>query len=175
MKLYEKTLDKKNIYSGKIISLDIETVLLPNNRKAKREIVKHPGAVAILPINDKNEIFFVKQYRKAIDSELIEVPAGKIEPNENPKECAIRELKEEIGQKANKMTYIGEFFTSPGFSNEIIYLYKAEELAPCQLEKDEDEFIIIEKYEKAKVIEMINDGIITDAKTILAVYLCINN
>ena len=80
---YEKTLEISNIYMGKVINLDIETVLLPNNKKAKREIVRHPGAVAILPLNDKGEIYFVKQYRKAVDMELLEIPAGKIEMMRN--------------------------------------------------------------------------------------------
>ncbi len=168
---YEKTLNISNIYTGKVINLDIETVLLPNNKEAKREIVKHPGAVAILPINDKGEIFFVKQYRKAINMELIEIPAGKLEKNEEPKKCALRELQEEIGYMAGKLTFIGEFYTSPGFANEKIFIYKAEELTPNRLTADEDEFINIIKYDKYEAVNMVKEGIIKDAKTVLAICL----
>ena len=171
MNTYEKTLEVSNIYSGKVINLDVETVLLPNNKKAKREIVRHPGAVAILPLNNKGEIYFVKQYRKAIDMELLEIPAGKIENDEKPKNCALRELQEEIGFTADKLTFIGEFYTSPGFANEKIFIYKAEELTQSRLTMDEDEFINIVKYSKCEAIEMIKKGTIKDAKTVLALSL----
>lgn len=174
MNTYEKTLEINNIYLGKIINLDIETVLLPNNKKAKREIVRHPGAVAILPINDKGEIYFVKQYRKAIDMELLEIPAGKIENGEEPKNCALRELQEEIGFAADKLTFIGEFYTSPGFANERIFIYKAEGLTQSRLTMDEDEFINIVKYGKYEAVEMMKKGMIKDAKTVLALSLGID-
>lgn len=171
---YEKTLEISNIYMGKVINLDIETVLLPNNKKAKREIVRHPGAVAILPLNDKGEIYFVKQYRKAVDMELLEIPAGKIENDEEPENCALRELQEEIGFTADKLTFIGEFYTSPGFANEKIFIYKAEELTQSRLTMDEDEFINIVKYSKCDALKMIKKGIIKDAKTVLALSLGID-
>lgn len=174
MNTYEKTLEISNIYLGKVINLDIETVLLPNNKKAKREIVRHPGAVAILPINDRGEIYFVRQYRKAIDMELLEIPAGKIENGEEPKNCALRELQEEIGFTADKLTFIGEFYTSPGFADEKIYIYKAEELTQSRLKMDEDEFINIIKCDKYEAIEMIKKGMIKDAKTVLALSLGID-
>ncbi len=171
MNNYEKTMEKKNIYSGKIISLDVETVLLPNNEKAEREIVRHPGAVAILPINNNKEIYFVKQFRKAVEMELLEVPAGKLESGESPSLCAIRELQEEIGFKAKKLTLLGKFYSSPGFSNEIIYVYKAEDLTESKLSTDDDEFINVVKFSIEDAIEMLNKGLIIDAKTAIALSL----
>ena len=171
MEHFEKTLKVENIYTGKIVTLNIETVLLPNENKTKREIVKHPGAVAILPITEEGEVVLVKQFRKALNSELLEIPAGKLEKDENPQECALRELQEEIGYTANRMTYIGTFYTSPGFTNEKVYIYKAEELLPSKLEKDNDEFITVIKYRKEEVLQMLEEGDIFDAKTGLAISL----
>ncbi|SHI93220.1 NUDIX hydrolase [Lutispora thermophila] len=168
MNTYEKTIKNKNIYTGKVVTLDIETVILPNDKIAEREIVRHPGAVAILPIDNSGNIYFVKQYRKAIDSELIEIPAGKLEAGEEPIECALRELQEEVGYTSNKLTYITRIFTSPGFADEKIYIFKAEDLRKSKLNKDDDEFINIYKYKVDEAFEMIKNGEITDAKTIIA-------
>jgi len=168
MDILEKTIMSKNIYSGKVVKLDIETVLLPNKKTTEREIVRHPGAVAILPIDDSGYIYFVKQFRKAIDMELLEIPAGKIEHGEDPFQCALRELQEEIGYTSNKLTYITEIYTSPGFADEKIYIYKAEDLIKSELTKDDDEFINIYRYNPDKAFEMIKKGAITDAKTIVA-------
>ncbi len=171
MENYEKTLKLDNIYSGKILKLDVETVLLPNNNQAKREIVRHPGAVAILPISEEGEIYFVKQFRKALNTELIEIPAGKLEKDENPRECALRELQEEIGFTANKLVLLGSFYSSPGFTNEIIYIYKAEGLIKSKLEMDEDEFINVVKYSIEESLEMLAKDTFKDAKTVIALSL----
>ncbi len=171
MKTYEKTIKTENIFTGKILKLDVETVLLPNNKEAKREIVRHPGAVAILPIYQNREIIFVKQYRKAVNGELLEVPAGKLEYGEIPEDCALRELQEEIGYTARKLTLMGKFYSSPGFSSEIIYVYKAEELISSKLRTDEDEFINIVKYTINDSIKMLEQGLINDAKTAIALSL----
>ncbi len=168
---FERTLKSDNIYDGKILKLDVETVLLPNNNTTIREIVRHPGAVAILPINYDNEIYFVKQYRKALDMELLEVPAGKLEKNEIPYECALRELQEEIGFAAKNLTLLGSFYSSPGFSNEIIYIYKAEDLTPSKLAADEDEFINVVKLSAEESVKMLSKGLIKDAKTAIALSL----
>lgn len=170
MDVYEKTIENDNIYSGKIINLDIETVLLPNNKISCREIVRHPGAVAIVPIDDSGNICFVDQFRKAIDTELLEIPAGKLEKGEEPALCALRELQEEIGYSANKLTFLTAIYTSPGFADEKIYIYKAEDLFKSELEKDEDEFINIVRYKPEKAFEMIKNGEIRDAKTIVALF-----
>ena len=118
-----------------------------------------PGAVAILPINNNQEIYFVRQYRKALDIELIEIPAGKLEKNEIPSDCALRELQEEIGFSTNKLTLIGDFCSSPGFTNEIIYIYKAQDLIVSKLTADDDEFINVVMYSINDTIEMLNNGL----------------
>lgn len=168
MNIIEKTVKSKNLYNGKIVKLDIETVLLPNGNITEREIIRHPGAVAILPIDSNENIYFIKQFRKAINDILIEIPAGKLEIGEEPYKCALRELQEEIGYTSNKLTLINTIYTSPGFADEIIYIYKAEELVKSQLKKDEDEFIDICIFHKGQVFDMIKNGEIKDAKTIVA-------
>lgn len=171
MDILEKTMNRKTIYSGKAITLDVETVLLPNNKVASREIVRHPGAVAILPIDDQGNIYFVKQFRKAIEHELLEIPAGKLEKGEEPSQCALRELQEEIGFTSNKLTFITQIYTSPGFADEKIYIFKAENLVKSELMKDEDEFINIYRYRPDEAFEMIKNDKIRDAKTIAALLL----
>lgn len=171
MDILEKTMNRKTIYSGKVITLDVETVLLPNNKVASREIVRHPGAVAILPIDDQGNIYFVKQFRKAIEHELLEIPAGKLEKGEEPSQCALRELQEEIGFTSIKLTFITQIYTSPGFADEKIYIFKAENLVKSELMKDEDEFINIYRYRPDEAFNMIKNGKIRDAKTIAALLL----
>ncbi|NLM43147.1 MAG: NUDIX hydrolase [Clostridiales bacterium] len=168
MNIIEKSIKRKNLFEGKIVKLDVETVLLPNGNTAEREIIRHPGAVAILPIDSYENIYFIKQFRKAIDDVLIEIPAGKLEQGEDPYQCALRELQEEIGFTSNKLTLINTIYTSPGFADEIIYIYKAEELIISQLEKDDDEFIDVCKFHKNQAFNMIKNGEIKDAKTIVA-------
>lgn len=165
----EKTIDEINIFQGKIIDVLVQTVELPNNRTGKREIVKHPGGVAILAFKDTNTILLVEQFRKPFETSILEIPAGKLENGEEPEECGIRELEEETGYKAKKFDFLGMVVTSPGFCNEKIYIYKAEELFKGQDGLcDEDEFINVHEISVEKVKKMIKDGKINDAKTICA-------
>ncbi len=169
MDLTEKTLDNKNIYIGKIIDVNLKTVQLPNGKTSTREIVNHPGGVAILAYKDKDTILLVEQFRKPVEKKLLELPAGKIEKGEEIEICGIRELEEETGYKANKFKYLGKIVTSPGFCDEYIYIYKAEELYKGNMGlEDEDEFINVKELKVDKVKEMIKKGEIVDAKTISA-------
>lgn len=169
MQFEEKTLLNENIYTGKIIEVNLKTVELPNGKKGKREIVNHPGGVAILAYKDKDTILLVEQFRKPLERNLLELPAGKIERGEEPKICGIRELEEETGYKANKFSYLGKIVTSPGFCDEYIYLYKAEDLYKGSTGlQDEDEFIDVKELKIDIVKEMIKKGEIIDAKTISA-------
>ncbi|NMM61352.1 NUDIX hydrolase [Clostridium sp. P21] len=169
MDLSEKTIENKNIYKGKIIELNLKTVELPNGKKAKREIVNHPGGVAVIAYKDKDTILIVEQFRKPLEQNLLEFPAGKIEKGEDPKVCGIRELEEETGYKAKKFNYLGKIVTSPGFCDEYIYIYKAEDLYKGNMGlEDEDEFINVKEFKIDKVKEMIKKGEIIDAKTISA-------
>lgn len=165
----EVTVKSEKIFDGKIINLRVDTVELPNQKYAKREIVEHRGAVGIVALNENNEIALVKQYRKAVEDFLLEIPAGKLEVNESPEECAKRELIEETGFKCKDVTKICEFYTSPGFSNEKIYLYLAKDLEFVGTDFDEDEFIEIEFMDKEKAKEYIKTYKIIDAKTIIGI------
>ena len=111
----EKAMKSDKLYEGKILNLRIDTVELPDKKYSKREIIEHPGGVGVIPLTEDNCIILVKQYRKAVERFLLEIPAGKLELNEEPRETGIRELKEETGFIAEKMEYLLEFYTSPGF------------------------------------------------------------
>ncbi|QXM06077.1 NUDIX hydrolase [Crassaminicella indica] len=165
----EITIKSDRIYEGKMIQLRVDTVLLPGEKQATREIVEHPGAVAIVPITEDNKIIMVKQFRKPVESILLEVPAGKIDKDEEPLSCAIRELKEETGYEAKNMQFLFSFYTSPGFSNERIYLYLAKDLIKGKASPDEDEHIEMECIDMDKLVSMVYDGKIKDSKTILAI------
>ncbi|CAB1243049.1 Methanol dehydrogenase activator [Clostridiaceae bacterium BL-3] len=165
----EKTIKKDMIYSGKIIEVNLQTVVLPNGRKSKREVVNHPGGVAILAYKDSDTVFMVEQFRKPIERNILEIPAGKIEKDEDIKTCGMRELEEEIGYKARKFEYIGKVVTSPGFCDEYIYIFKAEDLYKGRDDiGDEDEFINIKEVKIGEIKDMIKNGEIIDAKTICA-------
>jgi len=164
----EKTLKTDKIFSGKILNLRIDEVELPNGKISTREIVEHSGAVAILPVFENGDILMVKQYRKPVEEVLLEIPAGKLEINENPLECAKRELEEETGYKARNWEYMGYIYTTPGFSNEKIHLYVAENLEKTVQSTDEDEFIEVIRLPESEILEMISQGKIVDSKTICA-------
>ncbi len=164
----EKTIEENSIYEGKIIKLIKQKVELPNGLESEREIVRHPGGVAILAFKDKETILLVEQFRKPIDKMLIEIPAGKLEKGEDPRDCGIRELEEETGYKAKNFTYLGKFVTAPGFCDEYIYLFKAEDLYNGVKGGDDDEFINLREVNINTVKEMIKSGEIEDSKTIAA-------
>lgn len=171
MIIYEKTLTEKNIYTGNIIEVNLQEVELKDGQTSKREIVKHPGGVAILAYKDENTILMVKQFRKPLEDVILELPAGKIEKGEDLEICARRELEEETGYKANKFKYIGKVVTSPGFCDEVIHLYKAEDLYLGNIGGDEDEYIDLYEMNIDDVKQMIKEGSIIDAKTICAFML----
>lgn len=168
MKKYEeKTIRSTPIYTGKIISLRVDDVTLPNGNTSKRELIKHPGAVAIIPITDEGKIILVEQYRKALERSLIETPAGKLEPGEKPEVTARRELEEETGYGCHRLTFLQSFATSPGFADEIIHVYVAEDLYLVneKADLDEDEFVDILEATIEEAEQMMASGKIFDAKT----------
>lgn len=167
----EKTISSDRVYTGKTISLRVDTVEIPNRGYKKREIVEHNGAVGIIAITRENKVVLVKQYRKAIEKELWEIPAGKIEPGENPKESAIRELKEETGYSAQSMKLLHKFYTSAGFSNQKIYIYLAENLTSGSQDFDDDEFIETKEFSLNEVYDMIYNNDIEDGKTSIGMLL----
>lgn len=169
-KLTETTVSTELIFTGKVISLQIDTVTLPDGTSAKREIVKHPGAVAVLAVHE-GRLLLVDQYRQAMGRCELEIPAGKLEKGEDPLEAAGRELQEETGYRSGKLTHLHSFYTSPGFADEIIHLYLAEQLSAGEMAPDEDEFIEVHEATLEEALVFIAEGRIADAKTILAVYI----
>lgn len=165
----EKTIHTEPIFSGKIISVQVDTVELPNGNKTTRELVRHPGAAAVLPIMG-DKIVVVEQYRKPFEKFLIEIPAGKLDPNEDPLVCAARELEEETGYQAGSIRLLNKFYTSPGFADELLYLYVAEQLVAGPSKPDEDEFLAVQAITLDEALQLIDEGRIADAKTIMAVY-----
>ncbi len=165
----EKTIRENKIFSGRILNLFDDEVLLENGKNAKREYVSHNGGVSVVAINDKNEVYFVRQYRYPYKEFVIEIPAGKLEKGEDPEVAAKRELEEEIGAKAKSFEHIGVFYPSPGYTNEKIYMYLAKDLEFTIQNLDEDEFLEVGKMEISKFVNLIDKGEITDGKTIAAV------
>jgi ADP-ribose pyrophosphatase len=168
-KYAEATVSTERIFQGKVISLQVDQVRLPNGEITAREIVRHPGAVAILALHEERMIV-VEQYRKPLDRSQVEIPAGKLEPGEDPQAAASRELQEETGFKAEQLVPICSFSTSPGFADEIIHLYFAEQLSKGEAQPDEDEFLDCELLTMEQAREYIAAGRISDAKTITAFY-----
>lgn len=169
-KKYEEiTLETKPIFQGRVISLQVDTVKLPNGELSTREIVKHPGAVAVLAIVD-GKMLVVEQYRKPMEKSQVEIPAGKLDANEDPVEAARRELIEETGYTAGALKHVASFYTSPGFADEILHLYVAEDLVQGEMKLDEDEFLDCEAITLDEALQYIKENRISDAKTIMAVY-----
>jgi ADP-ribose pyrophosphatase len=169
-KFEEVTVSSEAIFQGKIIQLQVDTVTLPDGQLATREIVRHPGAVAVIAIID-DELIVVEQYRKPLGRSQVEIPAGKLDPGEDPYAAAIRELAEETGYRAGSLLKIDAFYTSPGFADELIHLYVAQDIVRGEQHTDEDEFLDCTKITFETAQTYINDGKISDAKTILAVYV----
>lgn len=170
-KFAEKTLSTKKIFDGRIISLQVDDVQLPDGNESKREIVKHPGAVAIIALTNDDKIIFVEQYRKPLERSLIEIPAGKLEANEKPEVTALRELEEETGYTTDKLDYVTSFYTSPGFANELIHIYYTNTLTRLDIPValDDDEFVEVHYLSLAEAEQYMLDNKIYDAKTVYAI------
>jgi ADP-ribose pyrophosphatase len=170
-KFEEKTISTTPIFDGRVIKIQVDEVKLPNGNTSKREIVKHPGAVAIVAVTENDKLILVEQYRKAMEKSIIEVPAGKLEPGEEPIKTAHRELEEETGYIADNMELIASFYTAPGFCDEIVYLYEATGLSKKEDKAalDEDEFVELMEVSLEEAVELMKEQRIHDAKTMFAV------
>ncbi len=167
----KSTLSSEVIYDGRVVHLFLETVRLPDGKTAKREIIHHPGAVAIVPFDADGNVILVRQFRQAARAMLIEIPAGTLEPGEDPLACAIRELQEEIGYKPGKINSLGGIYTAPGYTSEFIHLYIASDLIKSRLAHDADEFIEVLHVPLDEAIQMIGDARIADGKTVSGLLL----
>ena len=168
-KLKETQKSSEKIFSGKLIDLYLDHVELPNGKSSTREWINHPGAVCIIPILPDGNLCLIRQYRYGPRDEFIEIPAGKLDKGEDPLVCAKRELQEEIGYIARKLTFLTNIYPAIGFSNEKMWMYLAEDLQLSNQSLDQDEFLELLPLSLEKAIDLINQGKITDVKTIIGV------
>jgi ADP-ribose pyrophosphatase len=170
-KFEEKTISTEKIYKGKIIDLHVDEVTLPNGKTSKRELIKHPGAVAVIALTPEGKLVLVEQYRKALEKSIVEIPAGKLEPGEEPIVTAARELEEETDYGCDKLEHLISFYTSPGFADELVHLYAAKNIKRIEgaRELDEDEFVEQIEVTVEEASMMIEEKRIHDAKTAYAV------
>lgn len=167
----EETVETEMIYNGKVINVKRDKVKIGDDLTSYRELVEHNGGVCILAVNEKREILMVKQYRKPFDEILLELPAGKLEKDEKPEDCAIRELEEETGFKPLKLYHMHTIYPSPGFCNEKLYLYFCNEMVTGKVNPDEDEFVEVETILYEDAVKMIFEGKIKDAKSIVGIFM----
>lgn len=161
----ERPIASRSVYEGAILNLRVDDVVMPNGRETKREVVEHSPAVGIVAVQD-GCLFLVEQFRYAVRTSLLEIPAGIVEKGESPVETACREIQEEIGYRADRMEEIGRLYTSPGFSEEELIFFWADGLSPSKLPADDDESIVVRKVPIPEVWNMIRDGTIRDGKTV---------
>ena len=166
--LDEVFVSSKPAFDGRLLHVHVDTVRLPNCKTATREMADHQGAIAVVPILPDGSIIFVKQFRYPMGTVMYELPAGKIDPGEDKDVCAVRELSEETGYEADNWEYLGVIATTPGFTNEVIYLYAATGLHRHAQHTDPVEFIAVEAIHKEKLVHMIEEGLLFDAKSLAA-------
>ena len=169
MKLFEKTLETKNIFDGKVIHVTYDTVELENGEMATREVVRHPGGVCIAALTENNELLFVRQFRYPYKEVVLELPAGKLEKGQTPLENGKRELLEETGAIGREYIPLGKLYPSPGYCGEIIHLYFCKIDRFEQQHLDEDEFVTVERIHIDRAVEMVLNNELPDAKTQVAV------
>ena len=165
----EKTLEREEIFRGKIVYLHRDAVRLPDGSESVREVVEHPGGVTVIPVDSDGTVYCVRQYRYPYGEHLLETPAGKLEPGEDPLECAVRELSEETGFTAENYVYLGALYPSPGYCRETIHIYLATGLTPGSVHLDAGEFLDVERYALDELADMVMKNELKDAKTVTAV------
>jgi len=167
--LKEDKISSTQIFSGKLIDLYLDNVRLPNGKQSTREWLDHPGAVCLIPILNNGDILLIRQFRYGPREEFIEIPAGKLDKNEEPLKCGLRELEEETGYKSNKLTFLTNIHPAIGFSNEKMWMYLAEELELSEKKLDDDEFLELLPTPLNVALEWVFSGKITDVKTIIGI------
>ena len=169
----EPTIESKDIYQGRIIKLRVDTVQLPSGRITTREIVEHEDAVCVVPIDENNNVLMVRQYRKAAQLNLLEVPAGGVEAGETPNETVLRELQEEVRVTSGSLRRLSGFWVSPGWATEFMHAYLATDLTPASLPADDDEYISVERVPLDSIPGLIESGEIQDSKSIASLLLAL--
>lgn len=166
-----KIISFRTTYQARAFSIEKVNLQLPNGKLAEYDRLRHNGAVTIIPVDDQGSVYFVRQFRVGADVDLLELPAGTLGSREDPLECARREVREETGMSAEKITLLGDFFLAPGYSSEHMYVYMAEQLAEDPLPGDEDEFLEVVKIPWDEVTRMIAANQVKDGKTLAALLL----
>ena len=169
MDMTEKMVSSEEKFKGRILDVRLDTVELPNGHGAFREVVRHPGGVCVLALDEEGRVLVVEQFRYPYGKLLLEIPAGKLERGEDPREAGIRELREETGATAGRFESLGQVYPSPGYCDEIIHLYMARDLSFGQAQPDEDEFLQVQRIPFEELVGRILDGEVTDSKTVAAV------
>lgn len=166
--MQEDILSTQHIFKGRVVTLDVHTVRLPDGSESKREVITHPGAVAVVAVDDKFNVLLVKQYRSGASKVTVEIPAGLLEPGEDPEQAAIRELREETGFRPTTLQYFGGVYVAPGYSTEYIHLYYTTGYEPAPLTQDADEFVEPLRIPLQEALQMIEHGEIVEAKSVVA-------
>lgn len=166
--LVEKRVKVHTLYSGRAVDFNVDKVTLPNGRPATREYLNHHGAVGVLPFLDPRTVVLVRQYRYPVGKVTLEMPAGKLDPKETHQTCLKRELREETGYTARRITHLLDYWPTPAFSNELIKLYLAEDLTPGKHSPDHDEFIEAVALPFQEALDLVYSGLIQDSKTVIA-------
>lgn len=161
-------LERTQVFKGRVVDLSVDRVRMPNGKTTELEVIRHPGAAAMVPLTESGEVLLVRQYRYATGGWLLEVPAGKLDDGEDPEVCAVRELEEEVGMKPAKVTPLGWIWTTPGFTDEKIWLYLCRDLEPAQQDLQDDEVLTVESRSLAEAVELVRQGEICDGKSICA-------
>ena len=169
MNYTEKKLSREELYQGRIIHVYKDTVQLSDGTTTIREIVDHPGGVAVVPVDEKGNVYCVRQFRYPYAEHVLETPAGKLEPGEDPLECAVRELSEETGFTAEKYVYLGSLYPSPGYCREILHIYLATGLQSGEMHLDAGEFLDVEKHTLDELVALAMNNELKDAKTVIGV------
>lgn len=164
-KFEEKTLDSKKIFEGRVFGVRVDRALLPDGRETRREVVEHSGGASIVALDGENNIYLVRQWRYPFGAEILEIPAGKLGPGEDPKACALRELSEEAGMRAGSLVDLGEFYATPAYCTEVLHIYLALDLTPTEQNLDDGEFLDVVKMPFDAALKMAVSGEIHDAKT----------
>lgn len=170
--LHERILSEESAWRGRILDVHNAQVELPNGRVVGRDLVRHPGASAVVALTESGKIVLVRQYRTALDRVTVEIPAGKLDPGEDPLECAKRELREETGFSAKRINYLTTIATTPGFCDEVIHIYMATGLTFDGANPDDDEFVNVDLVPLSELIDAVLDGKIEDAKTVVGALAC---